>query len=155
VVLKPAELTPIGAWKLAQLADKAGLPPGVFNVIHGFGPNSAGAFLTQHPGVRLISFTGETTTGQTIRSAAARSLKRLSFELGGKGANVIFADADLDRAVAISMRSSFFNQGELCLASPRLLVQRRSTSRSSSASWRPRKRCVSATRSTRRLRSAR
>jgi aminomuconate-semialdehyde/2-hydroxymuconate-6-semialdehyde dehydrogenase len=124
VVLKPAELTPIGGWKLAQLADQAGLPPGVFNVIHGFGPESAGAFLTQHPSVRLISFTGETTTGQAIMNIAARGLKRLSFELGGKGANVIFADVDLDRAVAISIRSSFFNQGELCLASPRLLVQR-------------------------------
>ncbi len=124
VVLKPAELTPIGGWKLAQLADQAGLPPGVFNVIHGFGPESAGAFLTQHPGVRLISFTGETTTGQAIMNVAARDLKRLSFELGGKGANIIFADVDLDRAVAISIRSSFFNQGELCLASPRLFVQR-------------------------------
>ncbi|MCU0490590.1 MAG: aldehyde dehydrogenase [Chloroflexaceae bacterium] len=124
VVLKPAELTPLGAWKLAQLADQAGLPPGVFNVVNGFGPESAGQYLTEHPGVRLISFTGETTTGKAIMTVAAQSLKRLSFELGGKGANIIFADADLERAVNISMRSSFFNQGELCLAAPRLLVQR-------------------------------
>jgi aminomuconate-semialdehyde/2-hydroxymuconate-6-semialdehyde dehydrogenase len=124
VVLKPAEFTPIGAWKLAQIAHSAGLPPGVLNVVHGFGPESAGALLTQHPGVHLISFTGESGTGKTIMGVAARTLKRLSFELGGKGANIIFADADLDRAVAISLRSSFFNQGEFCLAGPRLLVER-------------------------------
>lgn len=124
VVLKPAELTPIGTWRLAQLAHEAGVPPGVINVIHGFGPNSAGEFLTKHSDVKLISFTGETTTGKIIMAAAASTLKRVSFELGGKGANLIFADADLDRAVAISLRSSFFNQGEFCLAGPRLLVQR-------------------------------
>lgn len=124
VVMKPAELTPIGTWRLAQLAHEAGVPPGVINVIHGFGPNSAGELLTKHPAVKLISFTGETTTGQIIMAAAAPTLKRVSFELGGKGANLIFADADLDRAVAISLRSSFFNQGEFCLAGPRLLVQR-------------------------------
>lgn len=124
VVLKPAELTPIGTWRLAQLAHAAGVPAGVINVIHGFGPDSAGALLTRHPDVKLISFTGETTTGKIIMAAAAPTLKRVSFELGGKGANIIFADADLDRAVAISLRSSFFNQGEFCLAGPRLLVQR-------------------------------
>lgn len=124
VVLKPAELTPLGAWRLAQIAHEAGLPPGVFNVVHGFGPDSAGAFLTVHPDVQLISFTGETTTGKAIMAAAAQSLKRLSFELGGKGANIICADADLDRAVEISLRASFFNQGEFCLAGSRLLVQR-------------------------------
>ncbi|MCW5852553.1 MAG: aldehyde dehydrogenase [Anaerolineae bacterium] len=124
VVLKPAEWTPIGAWKLAQLAHEAGLPPGVFNVVHGFGPDSAGAYLTQHPAVNLISFTGETTTGKAIMAAASATLKRLSYELGGKGANIIFDDVDLDRAVAVSLRASFFNQGEFCLAGPRLLVQR-------------------------------
>lgn len=123
-VLKSAELTPIGAWKLAQIAHEAGLPAGVFNVVHGFGPDSAGAFLTQHPGVKLVSFTGETTTGRVIMAAAAPTLKRLSFELGGKGPNIIFADADLDRAVGISIRASFFNQGEFCLAGPRILVER-------------------------------
>ncbi|ADU51885.1 Aldehyde Dehydrogenase [Thermaerobacter marianensis DSM 12885] len=124
VVLKPAEWTPIGAWKLAQLAHEAGLPPGVFNVVHGFGPDSAGEFLTRHPLVKLISFTGETTTGKAIMAAAAPTLKRLSFELGGKGPNIVFADADLDRAVEISVRAAFFNQGEFCLAGSRLLVQR-------------------------------
>ena len=124
VVLKPAEWTPIGAWKLAQLAHEAGLPPGVFNVVHGFGPDSAGAYLTQHPAVNLISFTGETTTGKAIMAVASATLKRLSYELGGKGANIIFDDVDLDRAVAVSLRASFFNQGEFCLAGPRLLVQR-------------------------------
>nr|BBH92141.1 aldehyde dehydrogenase [Thermogemmatispora argillosa] len=124
VVLKPAELTPIGAWKLAQIAQEAGLPPGVFNVVHGFGPDSAGALLTQHPEVSLISFTGETVTGKAIMSAAARTLKRISFELGGKGATLVFADCDLDLAVETSVRAAFFNQGEFCLAGPRLLVQR-------------------------------
>ncbi|MFO7173750.1 MAG: aldehyde dehydrogenase [Bacillota bacterium] len=124
VVLKPAELTPIGAWRLAQLAHQAGLPPGVLNVVHGFGPASAGEFLTRHPDVQLISFTGETTTGRTIMAAAAGNLKRLSFELGGKGANIVFADADLDRAVEVSLRAAFFNQGEFCLAGSRLLVER-------------------------------
>jgi aminomuconate-semialdehyde/2-hydroxymuconate-6-semialdehyde dehydrogenase len=124
VVLKPAEFTPIGAWKLAQLAHAAGIPKGVFNVVHGFGPDSAGAYLTEHPDVRLISFTGESATGKEISRVAAASLKKLSLELGGKGANIVFADADLDRAVDISLRASFFNQGEFCLATPRLFVQR-------------------------------
>ncbi len=124
VVLKPAEYTPVGAWKLAQIAHRVGLPPGVFNVVHGFGPNSAGEFLTKHPLVRLISFTGETTTGKAIMAAAAPTLKRLSFELGGKGPNIVFADVDLDRAVEVSVRAGFFNQGEFCLAGPRVLVQR-------------------------------
>lgn len=123
VVLKPAELTPLGAWRLAQIAHEAGLPPGVLNVVHGFGPNSAGEFLTRHPDVNLISFTGETVTGQAIMAAAAPTLKRLSFELGGKGANIVFADADLERAVSISLRAAFFNQGEFCLAGSRIFVE--------------------------------
>ena len=82
------------------------------------------AFLTGHPGVDLISFTGETTTGKAIMESAAETLKKVSFELGGKGPNIIFADADLERAVEISLRSSFFNQGEFCLAGPRILVER-------------------------------
>ncbi|HEY8417855.1 MAG TPA: aldehyde dehydrogenase [Limnochordales bacterium] len=124
VVLKPAEWTPLGAWKLSQLAQEAGLPPGVFNVVHGFGPDSAGEFLTRHPDVNMISFTGETTTGQIIMANAAPTLKRLSFELGGKGANIIFADVDLERAVEVSVRAGFFNQGEFCLAGPRVFVER-------------------------------
>ncbi|MCG0313526.1 MAG: aldehyde dehydrogenase [Calditerricola sp.] len=122
VVLKPAEWTPLGAWKLAQLAQEADLPPGVLNVVHGHGPNSAGEFLTTHPDVALISFTGETTTGQTIMRNGAATLKRYSFELGGKGANIIFEDADLDRAVQIAKRAAYFNQGEFCLAGSRIFV---------------------------------
>ena len=124
VVLKPAEWTPLAAWKLAQLAQEAGLPPGVFNVVHGYGPDSAGEFLTRHPGVNLISFTGETVTGQIIMANAAATLKRLSFELGGKGANIVFADAEFERAVEVSIRAAFFNQGEFCLAGPRVFVER-------------------------------
>lgn len=123
VVLKPAEWTPVGAWKLAQLASQAGLPPGVFNVVHGFGPNSAGEYLTRHPGVRLISFTGEIATGKAIMAAGAPTLKRVSFELGGNGANIVFADAGWERALAVSLRAAFFNQGELCLAGARIFVE--------------------------------
>ncbi|MBO8140736.1 MAG: aldehyde dehydrogenase [Firmicutes bacterium] len=124
VVLKPAEWTPLGAWKLSQLAKESGLPPGVFNVVHGFGPQSAGEFLTRHPDVNILSFTGETVTGQTIMANAAPTLKRLSFELGGKGANIVFADAEWDRMLDVSVRAAFFNQGEFCLASPRIFVER-------------------------------
>jgi aminomuconate-semialdehyde/2-hydroxymuconate-6-semialdehyde dehydrogenase len=124
VVLKPAEWTPLGAWKLAQIAQEADLPPGVFNVVHGHGPNSAGEFLTTHPDVALVSFTGETTTGQTIMRAGAATLKRYSFELGGKGANIIFEDADITRALEIAKKGAFFNQGEFCLAGSRIFVQK-------------------------------
>ncbi|HEX6988061.1 MAG TPA: aldehyde dehydrogenase family protein, partial [Bacillota bacterium] len=123
VVLKPAEWTPVGAWKLAQLAHEAGLPPGVFNVVHGFGPASAGEYLTLHPGVRLISFTGEIATGKAIMAAGAPTLKRVSFELGGNGANIVFADADWERALAVSLRAAFFNQGEFCLSGARIFVE--------------------------------
>ena len=124
-ILKPAESTPIGAWKLAQIAHEAGVPAGVFNVVQGFGPNSAGAYLTSHPDVRLISFTGETSTGQAIlKAAAGTNMARVSFELGGKGPNIIFDDADIERALAISQKAAFVNQGEVCLAGSRILVQR-------------------------------
>ena len=124
VVMKPAEWTPLGAWRLAQLAHEAGLPPGVLNVVHGFGPDSTGEYITKHPDIDLISFTGESATGKTIMEAAAKSLKRVSFELGGKAANIIFEDADLDRAVKVSVDAAFQNQGQLCIAGSRLLVQR-------------------------------
>lgn len=123
-VLKPAETTPIGAWKLAQIAHHAGLPPGVFNVVQGFGPNSAGEYLTRHPDVKLISFTGETTTGQAILRAAADNMARVSFELGGKGPNIIFEDVDMERALYVSKKAAFINQGEVCLSGSRILVQR-------------------------------
>jgi aminomuconate-semialdehyde/2-hydroxymuconate-6-semialdehyde dehydrogenase len=124
-VLKPAETTPTGAWKLAHIAQEAGLPPGVFNVVQGFGPDSAGEYLTRHPDVKLISFTGETTTGQAILRAAADNMARVSFELGGKGPNIVFEDVDIERALAVSKKAAFINQGEVCLSGSRILVQRR------------------------------
>jgi aminomuconate-semialdehyde/2-hydroxymuconate-6-semialdehyde dehydrogenase len=124
VVCKPAEFTPITASFLGEIAAEAGLPPGVLNVVQGFGPDAAGSAITEHPGVDCLSFTGETATGKAIMRAAAAGLKEVSMELGGKAAAVIFADADLDLVVAQTIRSTFLNQGEVCLASPRLLVQR-------------------------------
>jgi aminomuconate-semialdehyde/2-hydroxymuconate-6-semialdehyde dehydrogenase len=124
VVCKPAEFTPITASFLGAIASEAGLPPGVLNIVQGFGPDAAGSAITGHPDVDCLSFTGETATGKVIMQAAAAGLKEVSMELGGKAAAVIFADADLDLAVAQTIRSTFLNQGEVCLASPRLLVQR-------------------------------
>jgi aminomuconate-semialdehyde/2-hydroxymuconate-6-semialdehyde dehydrogenase len=123
-VLKPAEQSPITASLLAEVSAEAGLPDGVLNVVQGFGPDAAGERLTTHPGVDLVCFTGESATGQKIMAAAAPTLKKLSFELGGKSPNIVMADADLDRAVAGSVEASFRNQGEVCLAGSRLLVQR-------------------------------
>jgi len=124
VVLKPAEDTPASATLLAQLALEAGLPPGVLNVVHGFGPDAVGEALTTSPGVDRITFTGESATGRAIGRAAAANLTPCSFELGGKGANVVFADADLDAAVTWSNRAIFTNSGQVCLAGSRLFVQR-------------------------------
>jgi aminomuconate-semialdehyde/2-hydroxymuconate-6-semialdehyde dehydrogenase len=123
-VLKPAEWTPYTAYLLCHIMRDAGLPDGVFNVVHGFGAKSAGEALTRHPGVSCISFTGETTTGKAIMSAAAETLKKVSFELGGKGATVIFDDADLAEAVPTAVRAAYRNQGQICLAGSRLYVQR-------------------------------
>ncbi len=122
-VVKPAEWTPYTAFLLAELAAAAGLPPGVLNVVQGMGAGGAGEALTRHPGVDCISFTGETTTGKAIMGAAAPTLKKLSFELGGKGANIIFADARLEEAVATAVRAAYRNQGEICLAGSRLFVE--------------------------------
>ena len=124
VILKPAEDTPASATLLARLALEAGLPPGVLNVLHGYGPQSAGQALTEHPGVDRITFTGESGTGRIIAGAAAANLTPVSLELGGKGANVVFADADLDNAVSWSIRAIFSNAGQVCLAGSRLFVQR-------------------------------
>lgn len=123
-VIKPAELTPTTASKLAEICQEAGLPDGVVNVVHGFGPNAAGSLLTEHPDVNLISLTGETTTGKAVMKAASGGLKRLSFELGGKNPNIIFADADVDDAIDTTLRSSFANQGEVCLCGSRIYVER-------------------------------
>jgi len=124
VVLKPAEQSPVTASILAEACAEAGVPDGVVNVVQGFGPGAAGERLTTHPGVDVVSFTGESATGRAIMANAAPTLKKLSFELGGKSPNIVFADADLDRAVAVSIDASFRNQGEVCLAGSRLLVQR-------------------------------
>lgn len=123
-VLKPAEWTPYTAFLLAEIAHDAGLPKGVLNVVQGFGKGGAGEALTRHPDVSCISFTGETGTGRAIMTAAADSLKKLSFELGGKGANVIFDDADYEEALSTAVRAAFRNQGQICLAGSRLFVQR-------------------------------
>ncbi|SCG16653.1 aminomuconate-semialdehyde/2-hydroxymuconate-6-semialdehyde dehydrogenase [Micromonospora echinofusca] len=124
VVVKPSEETPASATLLAEVMAAAGVPEGVFNLVHGFGPDSAGEFLTRHPGVDAITFTGESSTGSTIMRAAADGVRPVSFELGGKNAGLVFADADLDVAVAGSVRSSFTNGGQVCLCTERIYVQR-------------------------------
>jgi len=123
-VLKPAEATPMTATLLGEICKEAGVPDGVVNIVHGFGPDSAGSALTEHPDVNAISFTGETTTGKIIMKAAANSLKRLSYELGGKNPNIIFADSDLDEVIETTLKSSFINQGEVCLCGSRIYVER-------------------------------
>lgn len=124
VVVKPSEETPSTTTLLGEVMSAVGMPDGVFNVIHGFGPDSAGEFLTSHPGVRAITFTGETRTGAAIMRAAASTVKALSFELGGKNPAVVFADADLDAAVAGLSRAVFLNTGQVCLAPERIYVER-------------------------------
>src|SRR3954469_6884917 len=123
IVLKPAEQTPLTALRVAALAQEAGFPDGVLNVVPGFGP-TAGAALSGHMDVDKLAFTGEHTTGQIIMEAAAKSnLKRVSLELGGKSPNVVFADADLDAAVEGAYFGLFFNQGQCCCAGSRLFVE--------------------------------
>lgn len=124
VVMKPAELTPMTATVLAEICRDAGVPDGVVNLVHGFGPDSAGAALSAHPDVNALSFTGETTTGKVIMATAAKTLKRLSYELGGKNPNIIFADSNLDEVIETTLKSSFINQGEVCLCGSRIYVER-------------------------------
>ena len=124
VVLKPAEDTPASATVLARLAVEAGIPEGVFNVVHGYGPNSVGSALTEDPRVDRITFTGESGTGRIIGRAAAANLTPVSLEMGGKNANIVFADADLDNAVDWSIQSIFRNAGQICLSGSRLYVER-------------------------------
>ena len=124
VVLKPAEQSPVTASILAECFAEAGMPEGVFNVVQGFGPDAAGERLTTHPGVDLVTFTGESATGRIIMANAAKTLKRVSFELGGKSAAIVMEDADMDRAIKGTIDGIFRNQGEVCLAGSRLLVQR-------------------------------
>lgn len=124
VVVKPSEETPSTATLLGEVMNAVGIPAGVYNVIHGFGPDSAGAFLTQHPQVDAITFTGETVTGEAIMREAAKGVRDVSFELGGKNAGVVFADADLDKAIEGTMRSVFANCGQVCLGTERVYVER-------------------------------
>ena len=122
VVAKPSELTPMSASLLAEIIDDVGLPSGVFNLVHGSGEH-AGAPLTSHPGVDLISLTGGTETGAKVAAAAASSFKKLSLELGGKNATIVCADADFEKTVPGVVRAGFLNQGQVCLCGSRILIE--------------------------------
>jgi aminomuconate-semialdehyde/2-hydroxymuconate-6-semialdehyde dehydrogenase len=124
VVLKPAEWTPMTATVLMEICAEAGIPDGVVNVVHGFGKDSAGEAIARHPGIGALAFTGETTTGKAIMQAASANLKKVSFELGGKNPNIVFADTNLDEVVDAAARAAFLNQGEICLCGSRTYVQR-------------------------------
>jgi phenylacetaldehyde dehydrogenase len=124
VVLKPAEQTPLSALRLAELITEVGFPPGVVNIVTGFG-ETAGAALAAHPDVDKVTFTGETETGRKILEAAKGNLKRLSLELGGKSPNIVFADADMDAALQGTFGAVFFNQGQCCIAGARSYVEER------------------------------
>lgn len=124
VVVKPSEDTPGTATLLAEVMQAAGVPDGVFNLVHGFGPNSAGEFISRHPDISAITFTGESRTGTTIMRAAAEGVKPVSFELGGKNAAIIFADCDFDKMIDGMMRALFLNSGQVCLCSERVYVER-------------------------------
>lgn len=123
VVAKPSEITPYTAFLLCRLCQQAGLPDGVFNVVHGYG-HSAGDAIVRHPEIKAISFTGGTKTGAHIASVAAPVFKKLSLELGGKNPNIIFADCDFDKMLSTTMRSSFANQGQICLCGSRIFIER-------------------------------
>lgn len=122
MVLKPSELTSLTALELAAIADEVGLPAGVLNVVTGFGAD-AGQALTDHPGVDKLAFTGSVSTGSKVMAAAARDIKRVSLELGGKSPFIVFDDADIDEAVEWIMFGIFWNQGQVCSATSRVLVQ--------------------------------
>lgn len=124
VVVKPSEDTPGTATLLAEVMQAAGVPDGVFNLVHGLGPDSAGEFISRHPDISAITFTGESRTGTTIMRAAAEGVKPVSFELGGKNAAIIFADCDFDKMIDGMMRALFLNSGQVCLCSERVYVER-------------------------------
>jgi len=124
VVVKPSEETPTTATLLGDVMNEAGVPTGVYNVVHGYGPDSAGEWLTRHPGIDAITFTGETVTGEAIMKNAAVGVRDVSFELGGKNAGIVFADCDLDAAVEGLTRSAFANCGQVCLGTERVYVER-------------------------------
>ncbi len=123
VVGKPSEITPLTATLLAEVCHEAGLPAGVFNVVHGLG-DAVGAAVVEHPMLKAISFTGSTRVGEYIARTAAPQFKKLSLELGGKNPTIVFADADFHKSVRESVRAAFLNQGEICLCGSRVLVER-------------------------------
>ncbi len=124
VVVKPSEETPASATLLGEVMNAVGVPSGVYNVVHGFGPDAAGEQLTRHDDVDAITFTGETRTGSAIMKAAADGIRDVSFELGGKNAGIVFADCEFDAAVEGIFRSAFMNTGQVCLGTERVYVQR-------------------------------
>lgn len=124
VVVKPSEETPSTAALLGEVMREAGIPDGVYNVVQGFGPGSAGQHLTEHQGIDGITFTGETRTGEAIMRAAARGVRPVSFELGGKNAGIVFADCDMKKALEQTARAVFMNAGQVCLQTERLYVER-------------------------------
>jgi aminomuconate-semialdehyde/2-hydroxymuconate-6-semialdehyde dehydrogenase len=124
VVVKPSEETPATATLLAEAMKEAGVPDGVYNVVHGLGPNSAGEFLTQNPDVNAVTFTGESQTGAAIMKMVASSVKPVSFELGGKNAAIVFADCDFAEAVDGISEAAFLNTGQVCLCTERVYVER-------------------------------
>ena len=124
VVVKPSEDTPRTAALLGEVMNKVGIPKGVYNVVNGFGANSAGAFLTAHPDVDALTFTGETRTGEVIMKAAANDSRPVSLEMGGKNAAIVFADCDFDKAIEGTLRSVFLNCGQVCLGTERVYVER-------------------------------
>ncbi len=123
VIAKPSEVTPYTAYTLSKLCIEAGIPEGVLNIVHGYGAK-VGEAITKHPDLKVISFTGGTQTGARIASIAAPMFKKLSLELGGKNPNIIFDDCDFDEMLKVTMRSSFANQGQICLCGSRILVQK-------------------------------
>ena len=123
VVAKPSEITPYTAFLFSKICKKAGVPPGVINIVHGLGHN-VGEEIVKHKSVSVISFTGGTKTGKRISSIASKQFKKLSLELGGKNPNIIFSDTDVERAVDWAIKSSFLNQGQICLCGSRLFIER-------------------------------
>ena len=122
VIAKPSEVTPVTAFLLGKICKEAGLPDGVLNIVHGTGPN-CGEAIVKHPDIKAISFTGSTRAGERIAALAAPMFKKLSLELGGKNPNIIFADCDWDKMMKETIRSSFSNQGQICLCGSRILIE--------------------------------
>jgi aminomuconate-semialdehyde/2-hydroxymuconate-6-semialdehyde dehydrogenase len=122
VIAKPSEITPVTAYLLGDICTQAGLPKGVLNIVHGLG-NTAGQAIVSHPNIKAISFTGGTATGAHIARTAAPMFKKLSLELGGKNPNLIFADCDYEKMLSVTLKSSFANQGQICLCGSRIYIE--------------------------------